>query len=104
MPSPGGISPQIVQFAPLLAPLDLASCVITLDVLHAQRERAEHLVTDQEGGLHPGGQGQPARPARRAAETAVKTIPVTATHHNRGHRRREQRILRAVTVTAGWPS
>jgi len=40
-----GKTNEITRFAPLLAPLDLAGCVVTADALHTQRDHADYLVT-----------------------------------------------------------
>jgi predicted transposase YbfD/YdcC len=40
-----GKTNEITPFAPLLASLDRAGCVVTADALHTQREHAGHLVT-----------------------------------------------------------
>ena len=38
---------EIVVFRPMLAPLDLAGCLVTADALHTQREHARFLVADK---------------------------------------------------------
>jgi hypothetical protein len=62
-----GKTNEITRFAPLLAPLDLAGCVVTARrAAHPARPRraSGHR---QESGLHPGREGQPAGPAQPAA-------------------------------------
>ena len=96
-----GKTNEITQFAPLLAPLDLAGCVVTADALHTQREHAGHLVTGKKADYILVVKGnQPALHAQ-LRKLPWKTVPAAATHHDRGHGRQEQRTLQAVTVPAG---
>jgi predicted transposase YbfD/YdcC len=96
-----GKTNEITQFAPLLAPLDLAGCVVTADALHTQREHAGHLVTGRKADYILVVKGNQPGLHAQLRKLPWKTVPVAATHHDRGHGREERRTLQAVTVTAG---
>jgi predicted transposase YbfD/YdcC len=92
---------EITAFAPLLAPLDLAGCVITADALHTQREHAEFLagikkahyilvVKKNQPGLHA-----------RLKNLPWRNIPASDRQYDRAHGREEHRTLQAATVAAG---
>lgn len=94
-----GKTSEVIQFGPLLEPLDLAGAVVTADGLHTQREHAEFLVTRKHAhyilvvkknqpGLHAQLKNLPWR-----------NIPVS--HRQHGHGREERRSLQAATVAAG---
>jgi predicted transposase YbfD/YdcC len=96
-----GKTNEITQFAPLLAPLDLAGCVITADALHTQREHADHLVTGKKADYILMVKGNQPGLHAQLRKLPWKTVPVAASQRSRGHGREERRTLQAVTVTAG---
>jgi predicted transposase YbfD/YdcC len=98
-----GKTNEITRFAPLLAPLDLAGCVVTADALHTQREHAEHLVTDKKADYILVVKGNQPGLHAQLRKLPWKAIPAAASHRGRGHGRQEHRTLQAVTVTAGLP-
>jgi predicted transposase YbfD/YdcC len=96
-----GKTNEITRFAPLLDPLDLTGCVITADALHTQRDHAGYLVTDKKADYILVVKGNQPGLHTQLRKLPWKTVPVAASHRNRGHGREEQRALQAVTVTAG---
>lgn len=92
---------EISELTGLVAGLDLAGTVVTVDALHTQRATAEHLVATKGADyLMTIKENQPTLLAAAAralsgpsAEFAEHTEP------SQGHGRTEQRILRAAPVT-----
>lgn len=93
---------EIIELAALVAGLDLAGKVVTVDALHTQRATAEHLVSVKgadylmtikanQPGLLTAAQQALSGPAADFTEY---------TEHARGHGRTEERILRTTPVTA----
>ncbi len=98
-----GKADEITQFAPLLAPLDLAGAVVTADALHTQREHAEFLVTAKNAHyILVVKKNQPGLYAR-LRNLPCRSVPVNDRQAGRGHGRQEQRTLQAATVAAGLP-
>jgi predicted transposase YbfD/YdcC len=96
-----GKTNEITQFAPLLARLDLAGCVVTADALHTQREHADHLVTGRNADYILVVKGNQPGLHAQLRKLPWKTVPAAASQRSRGHGRQEHRTLQAVTVTAG---
>ncbi|MGH3897260.1 MAG: ISAs1 family transposase [Pseudonocardiaceae bacterium] len=92
---------EITQLGALVAELDLAGTVVTVDALHTQRATAEHLVSVKHADyLMTIKANQPRLlAAAHHALTGPATEFVEHTHHDRGHGRTEERILRTRAVT-----
>lgn len=92
-----GKTNEIIAFAPLLEPLDVAGCVITVGVMHTQRARAQFVVAQKDGALQPGREeNQPG------LYTQVKNLPwrhIPAGHTQCG--REERRTQQVTAVAAG---
>jgi predicted transposase YbfD/YdcC len=96
-----GKTNEVTRFAPLLAPLDLAGCVVTADAMHTQREHAEFLVADKKAHyILIVKKNQPVLHAQ-LRNLPWRQIPLCASQRDRGHGREEHRTLKAVTVTEG---
>jgi predicted transposase YbfD/YdcC len=96
-----GKTNEITQFAPLLAPLDLAGAVITTDALDTQRKHAEFLVTTK--NAHYILVVKKNQPGLRAhlKNLPWRQVPASDRQEGRGHGRQEHRTLQAATITAG---
>jgi predicted transposase YbfD/YdcC len=96
-----GKTNEITQFAPLLEPLDLAQCVITMDALHTQRSHAEFLVTGKKAHyIMVVKKNQPGLHAQLRS-LPWRSIPAACKQRDRGHGRKERRTLQAASVAAG---
>lgn len=97
---------EIHELVPLVAGLDLAGRVVTMDALHTQRATAEHLVqVTQADYLMTVKSNQPSllgATAKMLSGPAADFAPEYI-EHDRGHGRTEQRIVRAATVTTESP-
>lgn len=105
IPDKGSEITEITELVALVAELDLAGKVVTVDALHTQRATAEHLVSVKgaeyvmtikanQPGLLAAAHHALSGPAAEFAEY---------TERSRGHGRTEERILRATPVTAQVP-
>lgn len=97
---------EIHQLVPLVAGLDLAGGVVTMDALHTQRATAEHLVrVKQADYLMTVKSNQPSLLAAAAKMLSGPAADFAPEHidHDRGHGRTEQRIVRAAPVTTESP-
>ncbi len=96
---------EISELAALVAELDLAGTVVTVDALHTQRATAEHLVSVKGADyLMTIKANQPTLLA--AAQHALSGPGADFTEHTdhaRGHGRTEERILRTTPVTTAMP-
>ncbi|HEX5881782.1 MAG TPA: ISAs1 family transposase [Actinomycetota bacterium] len=94
----GGAPEEVPAFAPLLAGLDLAGTVVTVDALQTHPEAAEFLVTVKRAHyLFTVKANQPTLLAR-CAGLPWHRVPVADRTRDRGHGRLEVRTLKAVTV------
>ena len=84
---------EIVAFRPMLAPLDLAGCLVTADALHTQREHARFLVKEKSADyLFFVKENQPTLyDAIAGLDEARWSAPVTET--GKGHGRIETRTI-----------
>ena len=96
-----GKTNEITCFAPLLAPLDLAGCVITADALHTQREHAQFLVSGKNAHYILVVKKNQPRLYAQIKNLPWRNIPAGHKQHDRGHGREEHRTLQAATVAAG---
>ncbi len=92
---------EITELAALVAELDLAGTVVTVDALHTQRATAEHLVTAKNADYIMTIKANQPRllAAAQQALSGPGTDFVEHTAHDRGHGRTEERILRTVAVS-----
>lgn len=92
---------EIHELAALIAELDLADTVVTIDALHTQRTTAEHLVSVKHADYIMTIKANQPRllTAAQQATSGPATEYVEHTEHDRGHGRTEERILRTVAVT-----
>jgi hypothetical protein len=93
-----------LAFAPLLAPLDLAGAVVTVDALQTHPEAAEFLVAGKQAHyLFTVKANQPTLLAR-CAGLPWHGVPVLDRTRDQAHGRVELRTLKAVTVNHfGFP-
>ncbi|MGH3772245.1 MAG: ISAs1 family transposase, partial [Pseudonocardiaceae bacterium] len=92
---------EITELATLVAELDLAATVVTVDALHTQRATAEHLVSVKHADYImtiKANQPHLLAAAQRALSGPAAEF-AEHTEHDRGHGRTEERIPRTVTVT-----
>lgn len=96
---------EISELAALVAELDLAGTVVTVDALHTQRATAEHLVSAK--GADYLMTIKANQPRLLAAAQHALSGPAAGfaqyTEHARGHGRTEERILRTTPVTTTAP-
>ncbi|MCA1675385.1 MAG: ISAs1 family transposase [Actinobacteria bacterium] len=96
---------EISELAGLVAELDLAGKVVTVDALHTQRATAEHLVSVK--GADYLMTIKANQPSLLAAAHHALSGPaanfIEYTEHSRGHGRTEERIVRTTAVTAQVP-
>ncbi|MGH3922974.1 MAG: ISAs1 family transposase [Pseudonocardiaceae bacterium] len=92
---------EIGELKALVAELDLAGKVVTVDALHTQRTTAQHLVSVKGADYIMTIKANQPRllAAAQQATSGPATDFLEHTEHDRGHGRTEQRILRTVTVT-----
>lgn len=92
---------EIHELAALIAELDLADTVVTIDALHTQRATADHLVSVKHADYIMTVKANQPRllAAAQQATSRPATEYVEHTEHDRGHGRTEERILRTVAVT-----
>jgi predicted transposase YbfD/YdcC len=88
---------EITQLKPLLDPLNLTGCAVTLDALHAQRETARYLVEDK-GAAYVFTAVKDNQPTLFAQLDALPwaTAPIGHTSHHRGHGRDERRTIQVL--------
>ena len=96
---------EISELATLVAELDLARKVVTVDALHTQRTTAEHLVSVKNADyLMTIKANQPnLLTAAQQALSGPAADFAEYTEPSRGHGRTEERILRTTPVTAQAP-
>lgn len=94
----GAKTNETAHFKPLLAPLDLASDVITFDALHTVRDHAKWLVRTKKA--HYVAVIKTNQPSTHAEISALpwNEIPVQHTTSGRGHGRRESRSIKTMAV------
>ncbi|MGH3975785.1 MAG: ISAs1 family transposase [Pseudonocardiaceae bacterium] len=92
---------EIGELKALVAELDLAGKVVTVDALHTQRTTAQHLVSVKGADYIMTIKANQPRllAAAQQATSGPATDFLEHTEHDRGHGRTEHRILRTVTVT-----
>jgi predicted transposase YbfD/YdcC len=94
----GGAPEEVPAFAPLLAPLDLAGAVVTVDALQTHPEAAEFLVAGKQAHyLFTVKANQPILLAR-CAGLPWHRVPVLDRTRDQAHGRVELRTLKAVSV------
>jgi predicted transposase YbfD/YdcC len=99
-----GKTNEITRFAPLLAPLALAGCVVTADALHTQREHAQFLVTKKDAHyILVVKKNQPTLHAQ-IKNLPWRQVPAAVRQHDGGHGREERRTCRPRPSPPGWPS
>jgi predicted transposase YbfD/YdcC len=96
-----GKTNEIAQFAPLLAPLDLAGTVVTADAMHAQREHAGFLVSRKNAHyILTVKNNQPSLYAQLKS-LPWRHVPAAFDAREKGHGRAEWRTLKLTAVAAG---
>ena len=96
-----GKTNEITCFAPLLEPLDLAGAVVTADVMHAQREHAQFLVTEKNAHyILTVKDNQPSLYARLTS-LPWRQVPAGYDAREKGHGRAEWRTVKVTAVAAG---
>jgi predicted transposase YbfD/YdcC len=100
----GGAPEEVAAFAPLLAPLDLDSTVVTTDALQTHPHAAEFLVTEKRAHyLFMVKANQPTL-LDRCQRLPWHRVPELDRTRDRGHGRVEIRTLKAVSVSQfGFP-
>lgn len=93
---------EITQLKPLLDPLNLTGCAVTLDALHCQRETARYLVEDK-GAAYVFTAVKDNQPTLFAQLDALPwaTVPIGHTSHDRGHGRDEKRTIQVLPAPEG---
>jgi predicted transposase YbfD/YdcC len=93
---------EITQLKPLLDPLNLTGCAVTLDALHCQRETARYLVEDK-GAAYVFTAVKDNQPTLFAQLDALPwaTVPIGHTSHDRGHGRDERRTIQVLPAPEG---
>jgi predicted transposase YbfD/YdcC len=88
----------VPAFARLLAPLDLADVVVTVDALQTHPEAAEFLVTSKQAHYLFAVKANQPTLLDRCQRLAWRLVPVLDRTRDRGHGRIEIRTLKAVSV------
>jgi predicted transposase YbfD/YdcC len=94
-----GKTNELTRFQPLLAPLELASAVVTADALHTQREHARWLVEEKNAGYVFTVKKNQPRLYRQLKALPWTKIPIQDETSTRGHGRYDIRRLQAITCT-----
>ncbi|MEU8403833.1 ISAs1 family transposase [Nonomuraea sp. NPDC048892] len=96
-----GKSNEITAFAPMLAPLDLAGVVVTVDALHTQREHATFLVENKRAHYILVVKKNQLNLYRQVKGLLWRQAPIMHSEDHHGHGRSERRQLKVLTVRSG---